>query len=127
MPYGDRWRNRRRLLHQNLNNTVVKTHLTAQNICINRLLIKLLNEPRRFLDHIRLYGYVQSYLFLSIHYWSSFATGLAMSIAYAHDVMDIHDPFVEASEEAIRMISLTTFPGAAMVNTIPMCKFIFLL
>jgi len=105
MPYGDRWRNRRRLLHQNLNSTVIKAYLPAQRIHINRFLIKLLNNPGYFLDHIK-----------------HLTTGIAMAITYAHDVKEMNDPFVKTSEQAVLMLSLSSFPGAVMVNVLPILR-----
>lgn len=45
-----------------------------------------------------------------------------MHIAYAHDLTD-NDPFVAISEEAFVMFSKTMFPGAFVVNDLPIREY----
>lgn len=47
-----------------------------------------------------------------------------MYITYAHDVTDMNDPFVETSEKAVAMLALSAFPGSALVNTIPILRYL---
>ena len=56
MPYGERWRNRRRALHQNLNSKVIGLHTATLRAQVDKFLVKLLKDPKAFPDHIAQYA-----------------------------------------------------------------------
>lgn len=45
-----------------------------------------------------------------------------MSIAYGYDIEPQNDYFVSLAEEAVSRVSLAVFPGAALVNAIPILR-----
>ena len=52
---------------------------------------------------------------------TSFAGSIAMSMAYAHEIDQSEDRYVDIAEKASNMLSGAMFPGAAMVNALPIC------
>ena len=42
-----------------------------------------------------------------------------MSMAYGHEIGQEGDRYVEISEQATAMLSASVFPGAAIVNAVP--------
>lgn len=47
-----------------------------------------------------------------------------MSAVYAHDVTPKNDFFVDLAEEAVGSLGHTVLPGAALVNALPILRFI---
>jgi hypothetical protein len=54
MPYGDRWRTRRRLFHEVLNATTVENFDIHQYKYAHRFLSRLLEAPERFMEEAEL-------------------------------------------------------------------------
>jgi len=106
LPYGDRWRDRRRLLHQALHINVIDTYIPTQTTHVKKFLFRLHNDPKKFRDHVK-----------------TLTAGIVMSIAYAHEITD-NDSFVATSDQAIKMALESVFPGAAMVNVIPSLRYL---
>ena len=52
---------------------------------------------------------------------TSFVGSIAMSMAYAHVIAQSEDRYVDIAERASKMLSGAMFPGAAMVNALPIC------
>ena len=48
-----------------------------------------------------------------------YAAAIIMSMAYGHEVGQEGDRYVEISEQATAMLSASVFPGAAIVNAVP--------
>ena len=44
-----------------------------------------------------------------------------MSMAYAHDIAESRDRYVDIAERAFEKMSSVMFPGAAVVNALPIC------
>ena len=44
-----------------------------------------------------------------------------MSMAYAHDVSHSEDRYIDITEQAVGMLSGSVFPGAKLVNALPIC------
>ena len=53
LPYGERWRRRRRSFHQQFNNNVVSNYLPVQRREVHAFLRRLLETPDNFLHHVR--------------------------------------------------------------------------
>ncbi|KAI0034565.1 cytochrome P450 [Vararia minispora EC-137] len=103
MPYGERWRVRRRLLHRGLNVNAVATYYPVQVKHTKYFLAKLRRDPRSFVRHIK-----------------ELTAGLTLDIAYALEddacASDAHDGF--------QMLSDSLTPAAALVNAIPALKYV---
>lgn len=55
MPYGNQWRKIRALVHNSLNIKAARTYVPYQDLENKAMLLALLDDPVRFLDHIRRY------------------------------------------------------------------------
>jgi len=104
MPYGDRWRSRRRILHQTFNVKVIGEHFPAIIAQAKAFLTRMHNDPKSFRKHTNLYS-----------------AGTMMAIAYAYNVVN-DDEYVRVAEEATEMAARSIFPGAVAVNAIPMLR-----
>lgn len=54
-PYGNQWRKIRALVHNSLNIKAARTYVPYQDLENKAMLLDLLDDPLRFLDHIRRY------------------------------------------------------------------------
>lgn len=54
-PYGNQWRKIRALVHNSLNIKAARTYVPYQDLENKAMLLALLDDPVRFLDHIRRY------------------------------------------------------------------------
>ena len=54
-PYGNQWRKIRALVHSSLNIKAARTYVPYQDLENKAMLLDLLDDPLRFLDHIRRY------------------------------------------------------------------------
>ena len=52
---------------------------------------------------------------------TSFVESIMMSMAYAHELSQSEDRTVNISERASKMLSAAVFPGAVIVNALPIC------
>ena len=47
---------------------------------------------------------------------------MAMSVAYGYDIKPQNDDFVSLADGAVSRLSLAVFPGAALVNAVPILR-----
>ncbi|KAI0310502.1 cytochrome P450 [Amylostereum chailletii] len=102
MPYGNRWRTSRRMMHQFMHANVTKAYHPLLAFKTRALLDNLQRDPDAFLESL-----------------SQYATSIAMSIAYAYDVRPGYDQYVAISQKAAAQVSGALFPGAMIVNAFP--------
>ncbi|KAJ7672763.1 CyP450 monooxygenase [Mycena rosella] len=105
MPYTDKWRQHRRLFQQSFRPDAARTYRPIQMTKIHDFLRGLLSRPE---DFVALYKTV--------------AAAIIMATMYGYQVEPIEDHFVTLSEEAVKMLSDTTLPGAAAVNAFPFLR-----
>lgn len=91
MPYGDEWREHRKIVHGSLNSTAVKQWHTVQQDMAILLNKDLLNDPSGFLHHIRLYGFRPT---LSIYEFKfrRTASRIVLYVGYGLFAPDMDDP-----------------------------------
>ncbi|KAI0310501.1 CyP450 monooxygenase [Amylostereum chailletii] len=107
MPYAERWRTCRRMMHHFLHE---KASLVYRPLAVNKasdLLKNLQRNPAHFREHI-----------------AQYAASIVMSVAYAYDVEPENDRYVPIAEKALEMLSDSVFPGAAIVNSFPILKYL---
>ena len=128
MPYGARWRTRRRLCHEVLNVRLTPSFDSHQYKYALHLLSRLLEAPECFLQEAELY--VVSYplrpnrLLIHLLILNRSMPGAAiLSTTYGIDVKSIVDPFLNASLEASHTIAAAFVPGKFLVDTIPIRAF----
>ncbi|TDL20318.1 cytochrome P450 [Rickenella mellea] len=106
MPYGPRWRRHRRLFHQNFNGAAVQSYIPVQAMEVHRMMQRLLSTPEDLFHHIR----------------QSFAAAI-MRVTYG---MEVQGPnrHVKAAEDAMKGFADAAAPGAYLVDTIPILKYV---
>lgn len=126
LPYGDPWRERRRLFTKFFNQHNADFYRPRQAEFTRKMLLKLLDRPADFLDIAR------EYVFL-IHACSSdrpnvirFRTigGIALSLAYGLQIQPSNDPYIELAEKASASFLEAAVPGAFLVDVFPIFQYI---
>ncbi|TFY60735.1 hypothetical protein EVG20_g7315 [Dentipellis fragilis] len=106
IPYSEKWRVRRRILHENFHAQAVLAYRPLQKTKIRGFLKGVWGDPGEFGRYIRIT-----------------AGAIAMSIAYGQGGGDPEDDkFVRAAEDALSMLSYSVFPGATAVNVFPFLR-----
>ncbi|KDQ55456.1 hypothetical protein JAAARDRAFT_336883 [Jaapia argillacea MUCL 33604] len=105
MPYGDKWRQHRRLVHQKFRAEAISQYHPVIMKNVHSALRNILATPEDFLVHLR-----------------HIAAATVMSIAYGYEIAPTNDRFVTIVEVAVAMLSQAFFPGATLVNYFPMLR-----
>ncbi|KAI0777244.1 CyP450 monooxygenase [Trametes elegans] len=103
--YGPWWRRHRRALHRFFNPNAVVQFRALQRTQVNRFLVRLLDRPEAFKDHIR-------HLFAAT----------IMRIAYGVEVKDEHDEYVSLAEEGLAAFTVLLVPGKYLVELFPVLR-----
>ncbi|KAA1476674.1 cytochrome P450, partial [Dentipellis sp. KUC8613] len=104
LPYSEKWRARRRLLHQTLHAAAAQEYRPMQREKVHELLYKLHRDPENFEAHI-----------------SSLGSSVAIAVAYG-DVGGKQDDFIRPAREAIDTLSLMGTPHSVIVNSLPILR-----
>ncbi|KAK1227701.1 hypothetical protein PQX77_009289 [Marasmius sp. AFHP31] len=102
-----RRRNRRRLFDQMFNPTASKKYQPQEATATRELLQKLCEDPENYTLHLR-------------HH----AAKIILSIAYGIEVLPENDPYVALAEEGVRILGTAQRPGAYLVESIPLLKYV---
>ena len=123
LSYGDRFRRSRRLFHRIIgNNATVKQFLPLEELQTRQFLRRVLAKPADLPAHIRWYVRVLHYRSSVVYNHPRTAGSIILRISYGYDVQDTDDPFIELADKATDQFSLSTAPGAFMVDLIPACN-----
>ncbi|KAJ7259562.1 cytochrome P450 [Mycena haematopus] len=114
MPVGDRWRRHRRMFQQQFRRDKSRNYRPIQMKKIHQLLRSLLSGPQEFREHIRTRAI----------YYFLLAAAIIMATVYGYEVQPSNDHFVALSENAVKKIAESFFPGAASVNTFPILRYL---
>ncbi|KAL5514759.1 hypothetical protein ACEPAG_2075 [Sanghuangporus baumii] len=105
MPYGDEHRKSRQQLHRYLQQNTVSDYHEVQTVCTQKLLLRMLEDPAKYADHIR------------------YSAGeLIMKVGYGYQVAEKHDPYIELVERA--MDSVTEAQRFFLVNALPALQYL---
>ncbi|RDB17474.1 hypothetical protein Hypma_001603 [Hypsizygus marmoreus] len=108
MKYGNRWREHRRLIHQSFHPTAAKLFHPKLLKATHGFLCRILLRPdMNFSDHL-------PYL----------SGETIVSIAYGIDVLPENDPYIMASEKGMQPVRAAGVPGAFLVDTFPLLKYV---
>ncbi|KAJ6466568.1 cytochrome P450 [Mycena vitilis] len=105
MPYGEKWRQYRRLFHQHFRQDAALEFRPIQLRKIHDSLCSLLNTPKDFSAHMK-----------------SLAASIIMSTIYGYDIESNHDRFVNLADNANKRLGEAIFPGGFAVNTFPFLR-----
>ncbi|KAF8581539.1 cytochrome P450 [Ramaria rubella] len=107
-PYGEQLRLRRRLIHQVLNPRSVQVFWPAVELQTAKFLNRLLESPDLLVDHIR-----------------HMVAATVLKISHGYTVLEAEkDPFVALAETALGQFSLSTAPGAFLVDVLPWLMYV---
>ncbi|TFY82421.1 hypothetical protein EWM64_g1591 [Hericium alpestre] len=95
IPYGQHWRNVRKGFHMHFHPAATLNYHPIEIRATSRLLENLLEEPVKFMDHLR-----------------TMAGEIILGIAYGIDVKPRDDPFVDTAEKTLHSIALGATEGS---------------
>ncbi|KAJ3764225.1 cytochrome P450 [Lentinula raphanica] len=107
MAYGDEWRAQRKLFQQEFHPQAAERFQPLETRVTHQFLYRLLQDPKNYVHHIR-----------------HLAASTILGIAYGIDVQEENDPYVDAAERALESLGLGIAPGAFLVESIPVLKYI---
>ncbi|KAJ7672132.1 cytochrome P450 [Mycena polygramma] len=105
MPYGEKWRQYRRLFHQHFRQDAAVAFRPIQLRKIHDSLGSLLNTPEDFSAHMK-----------------TLAAAIIMSTIYGYDIAPTHDRFVDLVDTTVKELGEAIFPGGFAVNTFPFLR-----
>ncbi|PPQ83216.1 Dimethyrltryptamine 4-hydroxylase (PsiH) [Psilocybe cyanescens] len=106
IPYGERWREERRMFAKEFSEKNIRQFRHAQVKAANQLVRQLTDKPDRWSHHIR-------------HQIASMALDIGYGIDLAED-----DPWIAASELANEGLAVASVPGSFWVDTFPFLKYL---
>ncbi|KAG2137947.1 cytochrome P450 [Suillus clintonianus] len=98
MPYGDRWRLHRRILHQTLRQAEIHSYHAAQRRSAHKMLFSLLQDPENYLSHFQMF--IMSFM---------------LPIVYDYEPKAQEDPIVDAMTRYGDLMVDNTAPGPWVV------------
>jgi len=107
MPYGDRWRERRRLLIKHFNPNNTSAHQPVEMEFIRKMLLRLLEDPKNFIAITR-----------------HTIGGMSLAAAYGLPIQKDEDPYISIAEAAINSAASSAIPGSFFVDIIPALKYV---
>ncbi|ESK94724.1 cytochrome p450 [Moniliophthora roreri MCA 2997] len=107
MPYGDSWRDHRKLFHQEFQPPATLRHRPNELQATRHLLGKLLRSPSDFERHLR-----------------HMAGMIILSAAYGIDIQPQNDPYVAISEQALHAMACAGNNTAFLVDQLPFLKYV---
>ncbi|OJA14058.1 hypothetical protein AZE42_05223 [Rhizopogon vesiculosus] len=106
--YGERFRQIRRMIHKLFGSpSSVKAFHPIQKYVTLRFVQNVLNKPEELAAHVR-----------------NAIGATILKILHGYDVQEGNDPLVELTDKAMAQFSEVTTPGAYLVNTIPILKYL---
>jgi cytochrome P450 len=107
MPYGDEWRAHRRLAAKGFDAHVIPKYNLTFTRNAHDLLRRLLESPEAWHEHVR-------------HQVGA----MIIEVSYGLDVLHKNDPFIESADKAAATFAMAIKPGAFLVNTVPILKYV---
>ncbi|OAX32553.1 cytochrome P450 [Rhizopogon vinicolor AM-OR11-026] len=98
LPYGDRWRLHRRILHQQFHQAAIHTYHDDLLRSIHKMLFSILQDPTNYTSHIKM-----------------FTSSFILSIVYDYQPKSENDRIVRFMLKFLELAVTATGPGAAMV------------
>ncbi|KAF7329552.1 hypothetical protein MKEN_00218100 [Mycena kentingensis (nom. inval.)] len=107
MPYGDYWRKHRKMMHESFNIVVAKQFRPQLVSAAHRLIARLIGEPERVLDELRL-----------------MSGSFILDVAYGIKISSKDDPYMHLVAKAMEGASATGIRGTYLVDYLPVMKYI---
>ncbi|KAJ7141788.1 cytochrome P450 [Mycena crocata] len=106
LPYGNRWREMRRLFHNHYGSGMTDHRFPALQEA-QKLVMSLFNNPDDFSRHLKMY-----------------TAGVIIKRTYGYDIKTWDDPLLYLVDETSKTTSLAVTPGKYWVNLFPKMKYI---
>nr|GAT49365.1 predicted protein [Mycena chlorophos] len=107
IKYGDFWRKCRKSFHDSFNAVAVKQFRPQETRAVHELLRGLLDDPQDIMAKFRF-----------------MATSLIMDMTYGIKILPQNDPYLPLLTEVMHVFTVTSVPGAFLVDTFPILKFV---
>ncbi|KAJ3555508.1 hypothetical protein NM688_g2539 [Phlebia brevispora] len=107
LPYGQRLRECRRLVHSWVNKHAMASSYPVQEVGSHKLLETLLDDPSRFSDHIR-----------------TQAGAVILQLTYGFDCDPLNDPNIAMAEQLSSITAYATQPGRWLCDSFPWLAYI---
>ncbi|KAI0027606.1 cytochrome P450 monooxygenase [Vararia minispora EC-137] len=108
MPYGSRSRKHRKWILEYFSESALPNHYHVQREAVAGMLLGLLDNPKGFLEHVKL-----------------FSAGVIIRIAYGHKIKSSDDRFFRLADEATEItVASGTSQGGLLVDFIPILRHI---
>ncbi|KAG0706386.1 cytochrome P450 [Suillus ampliporus] len=98
MPYGDRWRLQRRMLHQAFRQVEIPTYHAVQLRCAHKMLFSFLQDPGNYANHLQMFN-----------------ISSVMSIVYDYEPKAKDDPVIHVMERYGQLVITALTLGATVV------------
>ncbi|KAG2059751.1 cytochrome P450 [Suillus hirtellus] len=98
LPYGDRWRLHRRILHQAFRQVETPTYHAMQLCCTRKMLFRVLQDPGEYSRHFEM-----------------FSASSILSIAYDYEAKARDDPMVHVMERYLDRAVVALTPGVTVI------------
>ncbi|KAL0956441.1 hypothetical protein HGRIS_002589 [Hohenbuehelia grisea] len=107
MPYADRWRRHRRIMHQHFRPQAAVRYRHHELDNVHHLLRSLLDHPVDFWDHLRM-----------------FVSSAPLSLIYGYQAKELDDPFITTPERAGLLLSNIVNFGGAIADVFPVLHYL---
>jgi len=107
MPYGERWRKNRRLMHHAFQLSAVQQFRPHSLKAARNLLRRFLEKPDDIMGNIR-----------------NMAGETIMSIVYGLHTLPENDPYINTAQKGVHPVVIAAVPGAFLVDALPFLKYV---
>lgn len=121
MPYGQRWRQHRRIFWQHFRPAAISKYYPIQQAETRRFLARLLQSPLQLKDHIRMYGFIFRVGARVTDCVSSLFSGIMLKVVFDIDVINDDDEHITMLDDAMEAVSLAS-PGSFLVERLPFLR-----
>ena len=119
MPYGTSWRQHRKVFHQYFYPNAAAEYIPKQLSEARKTLLRIVERPEEFRDHIRLYVSLDS-MGPFILFLPSYFSASILNIVYGIKVDENKNmDFVHCGETAMQGATIAGVPGAFLVDILP--------
>src|SRR6188768_1458386 len=99
MPYGDSWRERRRLFTKYFHPNNPSANIPQQTEFIHKMLVQLLDNPDDFMGITQRYAVAFGDIAGNLFIFNRGFGGLALAMAYGLPIREHNDPYLALAEE----------------------------
>lgn len=108
LQYGDRFREARKQFHRVIGTrTAIEAYHGIKSVEIHKFLKRVLTDPERLVAHIRMT-----------------IGAIILRISHGYEVKEANDHLVNLAERAVDVFSQATAPGAFLVDSVPILKYV---